>query len=192
MSMNDAAGVARIFPNVSISTPQGDYPLPVVMIAIAGAESSFVPTAKGDYGLGGPNCNGYTSWGLWQIHNTHSGYLEANTGSSDPCKWAEWLYDPTNNAKAAAAIIDGYSSPQTAVEGAWYTTWHENRYVKYLGEAQAAYQGGSATSATTQATVLSATNTSTISRVGEYGILALLIVVGILAVRELAAVVRSV
>ena len=128
-----ASAAATTFPFVNVVTPYGTYALPVVMTAIGGAETggTFDPAAAGDYGLGGPSCNGYTSWGLWQIHNVHASYLEGVTGSSDPCQWASWLSVPANCARAALAIY------QSQGLGAW-TTWQEGTYSAWLTPALAA------------------------------------------------------
>ena len=54
MSIEQAAQAAvSVFPNTSVTTPYGTYSLRVVMVAIAGAESGWDPTANGDCGLGG-------------------------------------------------------------------------------------------------------------------------------------------
>jgi hypothetical protein len=146
VSLQDAAQAAvATFPDVPIRTPAGTFPLPVVMVAIAGAESGWDDAAQGDYGLGGPSCHGYTSWGLWQIHNVHAAYLEQVTGSSDPCVWAAWLYDPYHNAQAALVLLD--DDPQAGLSN--WTTWNNGTYLQYLGQAQQAVaavaaQGGGA------------------------------------------------
>lgn len=126
-----AEAALAVFGTSKIETPHGDYILPVVMTAIAGAESGWIADRNGDKDLPGPNCDGYTSWGLWQIHSVHSAYLTAQTGSSDPCVWAKWLSDPTNNAKAAVAIYEGQGL------AAW-TTYNTGAYLAYLSAAQAA------------------------------------------------------
>jgi hypothetical protein len=135
VSIQDAAQAAvTTFPEALVQTPDGTFPLPVVMVAIAGAESGWDDSAQGDYGLGGPSCGGYTSWGLWQVHNVHAAYLTQQTGSSDPCVWARWLYDPANNAAAAWALLSG------DVPGGLsnWTTWNTGAYRAYLGQAAAA------------------------------------------------------
>lgn len=101
--------------------------LAALMVAIAGRESGWNPSADGDSiytypqlsGL--PNCHGYTSFGLWQINSSHSAYLKQATGSSDPCVWAQWLHDPLNNARAADVILryQGLSAWTTYVTGAY-------------------------------------------------------------------------
>ncbi len=127
MSIQQAAQAAvSVFPNTSVTTPYGTYSLRVVMVAIAGAESGWDPTANGDCGLGGPSCGSCagsggqaTSWGLWQIHNVHSAYLTQASGSSSPCGWQRWLFNPLNNAKAAWALYGGNLS--TFLQN--WTTW---------------------------------------------------------------------
>jgi hypothetical protein len=193
MSFQDAVNAASIFPNVPIQTPNGTYPLPVVMVAIAGAESSYQNDAKGDYGLGGPTCDGSTSWGLWQIHNVHSQYLTQVTGSSNPCDWENWCFNPNNNAKAALAIINGFPSPLSALQNAWYTDWKTGSYVQYLGKAQQAmnsttvYQSAGLTAAPV---VSSAPPPVNVTKIEEYGIIAIILIFGIIAVKDVVNILR--
>ena len=126
-----AEAALAVFGTSKIETPHGTYILPVVMVAIAGAESSWIADQNGDKGLPGPECEGYTSWGLWQIHSVHSTWLTEQTKSTDPCVWARWLSDPANNAKAAVAIYEGQGL------NAW-TTYQTGAYLGYLPAAQAA------------------------------------------------------
>jgi len=129
--------VARValkyFPEIPISTPQGSYTLPVVMVAIAKGESSFNERASGDckpqYQ---PQCNGCSSFGLWQIHvPAHYPYLQLQTRSSNPCVWRNWLFNPDNNAKAARHVYDSQGL------GAW-TVWKTDEYLDYLVIAKSA------------------------------------------------------
>lgn len=150
MSIQQAAQAAvQTFPNTSITMPGGVIvPLRVLMVAIAGQESSWNATAKGDYGLGGPTCSdGFTSWGLWQIHNVHSAYLTQQAGSSNPCTWEQWLFNPLHNAKVAWSLWQ--SSVQAGLPGWW--PWQSditgipgvlapNAYQKYLAAARGAVQ----------------------------------------------------
>jgi hypothetical protein len=134
MSIASAASAAvATFPWVNVTTPFGAYALPVVMVAIAGAETggTYDDAAAGDFGLGGPSCNGATSWGLWQIHNVHAQLLTQLSGSSDPCAWASWLSNAANCARAALAVY------QSQGLGAW-TTWNEGTYSGWLPAAQKA------------------------------------------------------
>lgn len=133
MSIQDAARAAlKYFPDEKVATPDGTFPLPTVMVAIAGGESGWRNDARGDYGLWDrPRCNGYTSFGLWQINTVHGDYLRRQTGSNDPCAWAQWLYDPDNNARAAKALYDGAGLKP-------WTVWNTGAYRRYLGQAQAA------------------------------------------------------
>ncbi|MHB1870878.1 MAG: hypothetical protein ACYCT1_08490 [Steroidobacteraceae bacterium] len=131
MSIQDAAAAAAsTFPFVNVPTPYGTFSLPVLMTAIAGAETggTFDDASPGDYGLGGPSCGGATSWGLWQVHNVHSNLLTQLSGSTDPCQWAAWLADPMNCARAAMAVY------QSQGLGAW-TTWQEGTYSGWLQPA---------------------------------------------------------
>ena len=85
------------------------------MVAIAGGESGWIPWAAGeplsrfspaDQLLYAPyDCNGYLSWGLWQIFvGVHHGKLQTLTGSTDPCVWRDYLFDPGQNAAVARMV----------------------------------------------------------------------------------------
>lgn|GEM_PF-1525510 len=141
MSLAEAAAAAvAVFPHINVTTTAGVYPLPVVMVAIAGAESGWNNTDAGDCGYPDlPSCGpctdggtGATSWGLWQVHSVHIPLLTQLTGSTDPCVWREWLFVPLNCAVAARAVYEG-----AAGLGNW-TTYSQGEYVQYLGTAQAA------------------------------------------------------
>ena len=133
MSIQQAVqAVQGAFPNISVPTTHGSFPLWVVMVAISGAETggTWNPTAGGDCGLGGPSCGpclfggtGATSWGLWQIHNVHATYLTTQTHSADPCVWRQWLEDPDHNAQAAASVwrSQGLAAWTTYLDGHWAT-----------------------------------------------------------------------
>ncbi len=137
MALSDCAAAAvTTFPAVPVQTSLGSIPLPVVMVAIAGSESGWVDDAQGDYGLSGPSCSGYTSWGLWQIHSVHSAYLEGVTGSTDPCAWASWLYHPLNCAQAALALSG--PDPTAAQLADIWTTFADGSWAAHLEAAQAA------------------------------------------------------
>ena len=123
---------------VAVTTPDGVYALPIVMVAIAGAESGYNAGAwawDGDpqYGV----CAGATSFGLWQIHNVHY------AGGLSFCDWAHSLLNPLTNAEAAAAVLG--SNPAQGLQ-AWttwgnaYTAWGPGfgPYRRHLGDAQAA------------------------------------------------------
>jgi len=129
-----AVAAVAVFPNATVATSSGSLPLPVVMVSIAGAESGWVDDAAGDYGLPGPACGGYTSWGLWQIHSVHSAYLQSATGSADPCVWAAWLSVPANCAIAALAVLG--VGPNLNL-GAW-TTYTGGQWTAHLAAAQQA------------------------------------------------------
>lgn len=137
-----AAAVVAVFPkNLTVTVAQGTYSLRVMMVAIAGQESSWNPNAAGDCGLTGSSCgectyggSGATSWGLWQIHNSNHVYLTQQSGSSNPCTWQKWLSNPTNNARAAYQIY------QSQKLNAWSTTMNSGGYAKYLAQAQSAVQ----------------------------------------------------
>lgn len=136
-----AAAAVATFPAATVSTTAGSLPLPVVMVAIAGAESGWHARAQGDplsiYRDGGASeaaysCGGYTSEGLWQVNMpAHYPYLASATGSTSPCYWAQWLWSPQNNAKAALAVY------QSQGLGAW-TTYQDGRWQSHIDAAQAA------------------------------------------------------
>jgi len=126
MSLAQAAQAAvQVFPPA----------IQVTMVAIAGAESGWDPTAAGDpctANPGVPCCDGFTSFGLWQIHTVHTDLLRQLTGSADPCVWRAWLSDPVHNAVAAYAV---YRSPSGLAN---WTTYTDGAYRAYLAQAQAA------------------------------------------------------
>lgn len=133
MSLQDCAAAAvATFPVAIVQTPAGPMPLRVVMVAIAGAESTWRDKAAGDFGVGGrAQCAGYTSFGLWQVNTIHAAYLASATGSQNACSWAAWLEVPANCARAALAV---YASQGL---GAW-TTYQDGRWRAYLAQAQQA------------------------------------------------------
>lgn len=129
-----AAAAVLVFPASAVSTTAGSLALPVVMVAIAGSESvGWHDQAAGDAGLDPQYglCGGYSSWGLWQIHNVHATYLEGVTGSTDPCAWAAWLYDPVHCAQAALAVYQGQGL------GAW-SSYTDGGWQTNIGAAQQA------------------------------------------------------
>jgi len=113
----------------------------IVMVAIAGCESSFNPVAQGDHlstlpphlvELFAPfSCNGYTSIGAWQINMpSWSDYLRSLTGSTDPCAWRDFLVNVTNNAFVANHVLQ--------VQGltAW-SCYNNGAYQQFLAAATA-------------------------------------------------------
>jgi hypothetical protein len=105
------------------------------MVAIAGAESSWVNNCPGDFGLGGPTSgDGATSWGLWQIHNANSDLLIQFTGSTSPDTWEQWLFVPANNAQVALAIYNRQGFR------AW-STYNSGAYLNYTTDAHNALSG---------------------------------------------------
>lgn len=138
-----AAAAVQVFPNTPIQTRSGVYALPVVMVAIAYPQSHWNPVAAGDpigscSGCYGPSCQNLTSWGLWQIHNSTSVYLQQQTQSTNPCVWANWLYHPVNNAKAAY-----YLYRTLGLARAWggaTRQWDTDAVEQQLGVAQKAVQ----------------------------------------------------
>jgi hypothetical protein len=74
-------------------------------------------------------CNGYTSFGAWQINTMfHQGNLRDHTHSSDPCVWRDYLFDVGANAQVAHDIwLDAGWSRWSAYTGGWYAA--------YIGQA---------------------------------------------------------
>ena len=80
----------------------------IQMVAIAGAESSYNSNAAGDSAASGYTCNGYWSYGLYQVNmNAHYTRLQQLTGSSNTCDWATWLQNPSNNTFFANELSSG-------------------------------------------------------------------------------------
>lgn len=111
----------------------------ITMVAIAGAESGWRNDAFGDhYSIFPPDqqavykqysCNGYTSWGLYQINmRWHHDRLYAVTWSTDPCVWRDSLCDPGFATVMAAEILSGQG----------YTAWsvyNNGAYRTYIDQA---------------------------------------------------------
>lgn len=103
-----ATAVAEVFPDILITTPQGQrLPLRRVMVAVAGVETGWDIQRPGDR-VGScstchyPDCDGWTSFGWWQEHlPSWAPYLRQITGSDRPCVWAQWLKTPHGSAQAA-------------------------------------------------------------------------------------------
>lgn len=91
----------------------------VVAVAVAGAESNWVPDA-----VGGPNPNGSYDYGLWQINDVHEDLLAEGD-------WA----DPYYNAQMAFTIFS------EARGWAPWTTWRSGAYEAHLPAAEAAVAG---------------------------------------------------
>lgn len=133
MSLADCAAQAVL---------QWDRDTAITMVAIAGAESGWRNDAAGDhYSIFPPDqqptyrqysCQGYTSWGLWQINmRWHHPRLYDATLSTDPCVWAAYLSDPGANAYLAHEIW--------ATQGltAW-STYNNGAYRAYIAQATTA------------------------------------------------------
>lgn len=114
----------------------------ITMVAISGAESGWRNDAAGDHWSIFPpdqqatyrqySCQGYTSWGLWQVNmRWHYPRLQDATGSSDPCVWASYLSNPGANALMAAEILAGQGL------SAW-STYNVGSYRAYIAQATAA------------------------------------------------------
>lgn len=134
-----ARAAVATFPNITIRTPDGDFPLAVVMVAIGGAETggTWSATSQGDYGLGSPSCHGYTSFGVWQVHLPAWADVIARVSgvpATNPCGQAQWLYDVGNCAQMANIILTSNPVPHLVN----WTTWQNGAYRNYLSVAQAA------------------------------------------------------
>jgi hypothetical protein len=114
----------------------------VTAVAIAGAETGgrWNNDARGDPASAYPDdplyayyaCEGYTSFGPWQINTRwHYDKLQAVTGSFLPCNWRDYLFDPYRNASIAHWLWE---------ESGWqpWTTYRLNLHRAYLAQAQAA------------------------------------------------------
>lgn len=116
----------------------------IIAVAIAGAESGWRTNAAGDhisyfkgrpdYGMYVANsCNGYTSFGLWQINlRWHYDKLGGVTGSDKPCVWRDWLWDASRNAQMAHRIYEGASG--------WtpWSVYNAGTYKAFLAESREA------------------------------------------------------
>lgn len=111
-----------------------------IMLAIAWAESGLNDAAQGDsinnytgtwrHTYEPFTCEGFNSFGLFQVFlYWHRDYLAQVTGRTEPCAWASWLKQPSNNVRAALAIRAdaGYS--------AW-STYQQGTYQLYLDQAR--------------------------------------------------------
>jgi len=87
-----------------------------IMVAIAGAESSYVDGAKGDYLSSFPPplqeryrvyaFAGALSFGPWQVFlGVHTPLVQALSQKTDPNDYVPWLLEPENNARVAAVIL---------------------------------------------------------------------------------------
>ena len=186
MSLAQAAqAVAQVFPDVIITTPQGTREsLRAVMLAIAGQESGWDAAAHGD-AVGAPNCstcvppdcNGYTSWGYFQVHfYSWQSYLKQVTGSDLPCDWASWLAIPVHSAQAGwtlyqtaqAQFGNGLQPWWPDVAGGYasfpHVTTSNPPYLKYLAQAKTAL---AALPTTTGSTGTSPSGTTAVSSRGS-------------------------
>jgi len=110
----------------------------VTMAAIIKAESGGDEYAVGDPARGALlpyaafACNGHLSFGLAQIFlGVHTPRVQKMSGLTEPCDLANWLHDPNNNMRAAAAVLaDGGFR-------AW-STFNSDAYLPYVAEAQLA------------------------------------------------------
>ena len=189
MSLAQAAqAVAQVFPDVLITTPQGTREsLRAVMLAIAGQESSWNAAEHGD-AVGSPNCstcvppdcNGYTSWGYFQVHfYSWQSYLKQVTGSDLPCDWASWLAIPVHSAQAGwylyqvaqAQFGNGLQPWWPDVAGGYasfpHVTTSNPPYLKYLAQAKAALAALPTTTGSTGSGTSPSGTTAVSSRGGQ-------------------------
>jgi hypothetical protein len=137
MSILECATAALGFNDLPVYTPVGYVSLRVLFLAIGGHESNWCTRALGDSGLdlqygycSGENCDGVfvheaTSWGWLQVHNVHAALLTRLSGSSDPCAWAAWLYDPAHTVTAAIQLV-GLTPTLDRITGP-YGPWYADR-----------------------------------------------------------------
>ncbi len=97
----------------------------ITAVAVAGAESGYNPTARGDIAL--QSAKWGPSLGLWQIRSLTPGFL-----SVAPWRDPKRLTDPFFNARAAYIISDGGRD-----FSAW-TTFTSQAYRRFVDRAQAA------------------------------------------------------
>jgi hypothetical protein len=77
-------------------------------------------------------CNGYTSFGAWQINTMyHQGPVRDATHSSDPCVWRDALFDVGFNCLLAHDIW---------AEAGWirWSTYNGGQYAAYIDQATTA------------------------------------------------------
>lgn len=114
----------------------------IIMVAISGAESAFATLPDGDHlSIFTPAlqeikrpyaCNGYTSFGAWQIHTpAHHARLQELTGSVEPCVWRGWLLDLDHNGQIAAELVAGAGFIH-------WTTYNNRSYRAHLHDAELA------------------------------------------------------
>ena len=136
MSIEDAARVVLRF---------WEFGDAVKMVAIAGAESGWRNDARGDslsyfhnqgiYSYDPYDCEGYLSFGLWQIfQGVHHHTLLGLTGSSDPCYWRNWLFNPDNNGSMAFMIWTGAKKAGRDPFTPW-SVYNNRAYLNYMAQA---------------------------------------------------------
>jgi hypothetical protein len=77
-------------------------------------------------------CNGYTSFGPWQINTRwHYPSLQDRTGSDQPCVWRDYLFNPGGNVSMAREIWE--SQGLTA-----WTTYRLGWHYAYIDQATVA------------------------------------------------------
>lgn len=116
-----AEAAVAVFPNVQIATPEGPRSLPDIMVAIAGQESAYDPTATNGLYIG-----------LWQIGSNHEG---VRTFFHVPAQeFTAWLKIPRNNALAARHLMAQRGTNWNVRLSAW-STWTSGAYLACLPSA---------------------------------------------------------
>ena len=145
MSIEDAARVALRF---------WEFGDAVKMVAIAGAESGWRNDARGDplsyfhnqgiYSYDAYDCEGYLSFGLWQIfQGVHYATLRSLTGSDAPCVWRDWLFNPDQNGSMAFMIWTGRKKAGLDPFTPW-SVYNNGAYLNYMAQALEAVERASA------------------------------------------------
>jgi hypothetical protein len=164
VSLQQCAAAAIRFPNRTITTPQGSLPFGLVMLCIGGPESNWNVMAQGDtiasleayqartgvrVSLPPPwaVCHGASAWGWLQINWSHYGYIRQQTGSSDPCAWAAWLYNPYNTVAAAIDMLGSAPTYKQIFSSAGWLA-DEGLWANYLPQAQPAWEAALAVTPT--------------------------------------------
>lgn len=116
-----AEAAVAVFPDVQVSTPEGMRSLPSIMVAIAGQESAYDPSATNGIYIG-----------LWQIGNNHVGVREFFHVPAR--QFIAWLKIPHNNALAARHLMAERGTDWAVRLSAW-STWTSGAYLACLPSA---------------------------------------------------------
>jgi virginiamycin B lyase len=128
-SMED---VRQVF-SLALQAWKNDIETAIIMTAIAGAESGYIPNAAGDKGDDPFNYGGYESWGLWQIHMpSQMNHLMELAGTDNLEEIAKWLNNPLNNVQAAYLAWKDAKDWWNKPFQPWTTYWKYQTYKYYL------------------------------------------------------------